>query len=154
MNKIELPFTVKSDELLPKFAYEGDAGCDLRADLKGTFLSDTNSVTIEPMESMTINTGFSAAIPEGWFGMVVPRSGIACNHGVTVINTPGIVDSGYRGEIKVGLINLGSEPYDIIHGDRIAQMVLVPCADVSFMRVSSLDETERGTGGFGSSGVK
>ena len=127
----------------PRYASPGDAGADLRANI---------TATIEPGDMAIIPTGVSIALPAGTVGLVHPRSGIAAKHGVTVLNAPGTIDNGYRGEIKVILINHGAEPYEIQVGDRIAQLVVQRYEHVEFTLVPTLDETERGTGGFGSTG--
>lgn len=149
-----------------KFAKPGDAGVDLKAvnecnvypkgwqgeksDEQG--LSDfelqaqSNNVTI-------VHTELHVAIPERYMGIIVPRSGIALKHGVQVVNTPGIIDSGYRGEIMIGLVNHGNELYHVNKGDRVAQLIIVPFRTPSFIGVDTLGETERGVGGFGSTGI-
>lgn len=128
----------------PAYAHPGDAGADLRS---------TDAVRIAPGQRVTVGTGVAVALPEGFAGFVVPRSGLAARHGITIVNAPGTVDAGYRGEIKVTLLNTdSSEPYDVAVGDRIAQLVLVPIARASFVPVDALSESARGTGGFGSTG--
>jgi dUTP pyrophosphatase len=128
---------------LPAQAHPGDAGVDLVA---------AESVTIGPGERVTVPTGVAVAIPEGFAGLVTPRSGLAHRHGLGVVNAPGVVDSGYRGEIRVILINHGSECVSIARGDRIAQLLVVPVAAVTFELVTDLTPSERGAGGFGSTG--
>lgn len=130
---------------VPRFAHEGDAGADL-------FSSD--AVTIDPGRWELIGTGVSVAIPFGFAGFVLPRSGVALREGVTVLNAPGLIDAGYRGEVKVTLINHSENAFDVTVGDRIAQLVLMAVPAVEFVEVESLDDTERGTGGFGSTGVR
>jgi dUTP pyrophosphatase len=125
-------------------AHPGDAGADLSAN---------ESVTIEPGGRALIGTGLSMAIPDGYAGFVLPRSGLAIKSGVTVSYAPGLIDSGYRGELRVGLTNHGTEPFDIAVGDRIAQLVIMKVESPEFMDVEVLDETVRGSGGFGSTGV-
>jgi dUTP pyrophosphatase len=110
-------------------------------------------VQLAPGQRALIPTGLRLAIPQGFEGQVRPRSGLAARHGITVLNSPGTIDSDYRGEICVILINLGSEPYTISHGDRIAQLVIAPTTRAELVEVESLDTTERGEGGFGSTGV-
>lgn len=127
----------------PYRAHDLDAGADLRAD---------ESVTIEPGERALVRAGVMVAIPAGMAGLVCPRSGLAHKHGVTVLNAPGVVDAGYTGEVKVNLINLGSDPFHIHKGDRIAQLVQVPVNRGHYRNVISLDSTERGTSGHGSTG--
>ena len=109
-------------------------------------------VTINPGERKLIPTGLRIALPQGYEAQVRPRSGLALKHGVTVLNSPGTIDADYRGEVGVILINLGQDPFEIKHGDRIAQMVVAPYARVSWNPVDSLDETQRGEGGFGHTG--
>lgn len=128
----------------PAAARTGDAGLDLRSAV---------DATIKPGERAIIPTGLAVAIPPGFAGFVQPRSGLAANSGIGVLNSPGLIDSGYRGEIKVILINLdGSEPFHIARGDRIAQLVVLAVPDVQIEQVDRLPESERGDGGFGSTG--
>jgi dUTP pyrophosphatase len=130
--------------LVPVYAHPGDAGADLCA-VEGAVLA--------PGERATIPTGVSIALPEGFAGFVVPRSGLAARHGITIVNSPGTVDAGYRGEIRVTLLNTDqSNPYVISAGDRIAQLVVVPIMRATFLPVESLPESARGSAGFGSSG--
>lgn len=129
---------------LPGFAHPGDAGADLTA---------SESVTLEPGGRALVPTGLAIAIPEGYAGFVLPRSGLAIKHGVTVINAPGLIDSGYRGELRVGLVNLGDSAFTIESGDRIAQLVIMAIQTPEFVEVAELDETSRGSGGFGSTGL-
>lgn len=130
---------------VPARMRHGDAGVDL---------SSTERVVLAPFERALIPTGIYAAIPEGYAGYVVPRSGLAIKHGFTMVNAPGLIDSNYRGEIKVIGINLDPrEDFVIEVGDRIAQLVVIRTEDVTMLEVSALDETERGAEGFGSSGV-
>ena len=130
---------------LPGFAHPGDAGADLRS---------AEALTIAPGGRALVATGISMAIPEGHGGFVLPRSGLAVRHGVTVLNAPGLVDAGYRGELKVALINHGSESFEIHVGDRIAQLVVMAVAAPEYDVADTLETTERGSGGFGSTGVK
>ncbi len=132
-----------SDLPLPSYATPGSAGLDLRS---------ADSLTLKPGARALVATGMAIALPENTEAQVRPRSGLAVNHGVTVLNAPGTIDADYRGEIKVPLINLGTDDFVIGRGDRIAQMVVAPVAQVTLCEVSSLDETDRGPGGFGSSG--
>jgi dUTP pyrophosphatase len=128
----------------PVYAHPGDAGADL---------TSTEAVRIAPGQRVTVGTGVAVAIPSGYAGFVVPRSGLAARHGITIVNAPGTVDAGYRGEIRVTLLNTdSSEPYDIAAGDRIAQLVLVPVARATFVPVAELPDSARGAGGFGSTG--
>lgn len=129
---------------VPTYAREGDAGADLRA---------AESVKIMQGNRALVKTGISIALPEGYVGLVHPRSGLALKHGITVLNTPGTIDSGYRGEIGVILYNAGFEPFEVNVGDRIAQLVIQKFETAEFEIVDVLNETERGDGGFGSSGV-
>lgn len=130
---------------LPSYAYLGDAGLDLRS---------AEDAVLAPHERRLISTGLAIAIPEGYAGFVQPRSGMALKQGLSMANTPGLVDSHYRGELKVCAINLDDEkPITINRGDRIAQLVILPVPQVRLQEVDQLDETDRGTGGFGSSGV-
>lgn len=134
-----------SNNPLPEYSTKGSAGMDLRAWLDG-------STTLEPMERRLIPTGLHISLPEGYEAMIRPRSGLALKHGITCLNTPGCIDSDYRGDIGVILINLGSEPFEINPGDRIAQMTITNYEQINWMPVETLDETERGEGGFGSTG--
>ncbi|MEF9840975.1 MAG: dUTP diphosphatase [Raoultibacter sp.] len=130
---------------LPAYAHAGDAGLDLRA---------TQGCILEPFERMLIPTGLSIAIPEGYAGFIMPRSGLALKHGFTLVNTPGLIDSNYRGELKVIGINLdGKRSFTIQPNDRIAQLVIIAVEQASLMLRAALSDTERGAGGFGSSGV-
>lgn len=131
---------------LPAYASAGAAGADLRADLGG------GSVELAPGARSLIPTGLRLAIPEGWELQIRPRSGLALKQGITLLNTPGTIDSDYRGPLGVILVNLGEAPVTIAHGDRIAQMVVAPAPQARFELVEVLDETERGGGGFGSTG--
>ena len=144
--RINLPIMRLDHEVeLPTYAYEGDAGLDLRSN---------EDVVLQPLERRLISTGLAIAIPEGYAGFVQPRSGMALKHGLSMANTPGLIDSHYRGELKVIAINLDPrEPISIKRGDRIAQLVIQQVPVVSLVEVEELDETDRGTGGFGSSGV-
>ena len=128
----------------PRFSHPGDAGADLTA---------SEAAVIPAGERALIGTGFAVAIPDGHAGLVMPRSGLAVRNGVTVVNAPGLIDSGYRGEVKVALINHGSDDFVIERGDRIAQLVIVAVPAVEFVEVDDLAASERGTGGFGSTGV-
>lgn len=135
---------INTNAVIPTRATPGSAGFDLSAYLGG--------ITIYPGESATIATGLSIAIEPGFVGMVCSRSGLARNYRIAVLNAPGIIDESYRGELGVILINHGREPFYVGHGDRIAQLVIVPYLMVDFVEVEELDSTERGTGGFGSTG--
>lgn len=129
---------------IPQYAKPGDAGADLVA---------SQDAFIAPGSQVLVSTGTSIAIPDSLVGMVCSRSGLAAKHGVFVLNSPGIIDSGFRGEIGVVLYNGGSEPFEVKAGDRIAQLVLVRHVIAEFNEVEQLDETERGADGFGSTGV-
>lgn len=137
---------LKDGALLPEYQTAGSAGADVRA-----YLSEP--VTLEPMARQLIPTGLFIELPVGFELQVRPRSGLALKHGITVLNTPGTVDSDYRGELYVLLINLGTEPFTVKHGDRIAQAVIAPVVQVSFIAVDSLSRTDRGRGGYGSTGI-
>ncbi len=128
---------------LPAYATSGAAGMDVLA---------AEDVTLAPGARHAVATGLAMAIPEGYEIQVRPRSGLALKHGISVPNTPGTIDSDYRGELKVILINLGTEPFAICRGDRIAQLVLAPVVQAGWVEVDKLDETVRGSGGFGSTG--
>jgi dUTP pyrophosphatase len=130
---------------LPAYATEGSAGLDIRAALPGP-------LALNPGDRTMVPTGLVLAIPAGFEGCVRPRSGLAAKHGVTLTNSPGTIDSDYRGELKVLLVNLGKEPVTLQRGDRIAQLLIAPVARVDVIRVELLDETRRGAGGFGHSG--
>ena len=132
---------------LPKQQSAGAAGADLLA-----ALGVSEVVTIAPGARAIVPCGFAMALPVGYEGQVRPRSGLAAKHGVTVLNTPGTIDADYRGEVKVILINHGGAPFEIRRGDRIAQLVVAPVSAVTFSERESLDETERGAQGFGSTG--
>lgn len=131
---------------LPRYETDGAAGMDICAAL-------SQPLTINPMEREAVPTGLAMAIPQGYEIQVRPRSGLAYKHGLTVANAPGTIDSDYRGEVKVILINLGDAPVEITHGMRIAQLVLAPVAMAAPKIVNQLDDTDRGAGGFGSTGT-
>ena len=143
---IDLPVArLRDDAILPSQAYEGDAGLDLAA---------CERVVLEPGERGVVGTGIAVAVPEGWAGLVLPRSGLAAKHGLTIVNSPGLIDAGYRGEVKVILLNTDRrEPFVVEPGMRIAQLVLVEAAGVRLLEVDELSASERGTGGLGSSGL-
>lgn len=130
---------------LPAYQTEGAAGLDLCAALQ-------HPLTIHPGERRIVPTGIAVAIPEGFEGQVRPRSGLALKHGIGIVNSPGTIDSDYRGEIGIVLINHGSEPFIVTRGARIAQLVITPVVRVEVEVVSELDETARGEGGYGSTG--
>ena len=132
-----------ADEV-PFYAHPGDAGADLRS---------TEELVLAPGERASVGTGVSIALPDGHVGFVVPRSGLAFKHGLTIVNAPGTIDAGYRGEIRVALLNTDArEPYRIAAGDRIAQLVIVPVVRARFTAVEELPSSVRGAGGFGSTG--
>ncbi|WP_158864538.1 dUTP diphosphatase [Leifsonia sp. AG29] len=140
-DSVDLPIIASR---LPVYAHPGDAGADLSA---------AEAVTLGPGERFTMPTGVSIALPEGYAAFVVPRSGLAMKHGITIVNAPGTVDAGYRGEIRVTLLNTDrSMPYDIAVGDRIAQLIVMPVTRARFIPVDALPDSHRGTAGFGSSG--
>jgi dUTP pyrophosphatase len=129
---------------LPSRAHDGDAGLDLYA---------AESATIGPGERGTVATGIAVEIPSGHAGLVLPRSGLAARHGIALVNAPGLIDSGYRGEVRVLLLNTDrSEPFEVAPGDRIAQLVLTPVAEAEVAEVAEVATSARGEGGFGSSG--
>ncbi|WP_292717848.1 dUTP diphosphatase [Microbacterium sp. 13-71-7] len=131
---------------LPVYAHPGDAGADLVS---------TEALRLEPGQRALVGTGVRIALPEGFAAFVVPRSGLAAKHGITVVNAPGTVDAGYRGEIKVSLLNTDSNAaYDVAVGDRIAQLIVMPVTRARFIPVDALDESVRGAGGFGSTGYQ
>lgn len=132
---------------LPSYATPQSAGMDLMAAIDAPLI-------LEPMQRAMVPTGLTMALPDGFEAQVRPRSGLAAKNGVTVLNTPGTVDADYRGEVKVILINLSSEPFTIERGMRIAQMIIAPYTQATIEQVDELSETTRGSGGFGSTGVK
>jgi dUTP pyrophosphatase len=142
---VTLTFTrLSEDAREPSRAHDGDAGYDLYS---------VETATIAPGERASVGTGIALAIPDGWAGLVLPRSGLAARHGITLPNAPGLIDAGYRGEVRVLLLNADCrETFHVAPGDRIAQLVLVRHESPELIEVESLEETVRGTGGFGSSG--
>ncbi|WP_210505757.1 dUTP diphosphatase [Naasia sp. SYSU D00057] len=138
-----VPVLITGDRI-PAYAHPGDAGADLVS---------TEDVVLGPGERATVGTGVAIALPQGYAAFVVPRSGLAARHGITIVNSPGTVDAGYRGEIRVTLLNTDrTEEYRVTAGDRIAQLVVLPVPPVRFVPVDSLPGTARGEGGFGSTG--
>ncbi|MDR2294439.1 MAG: dUTP diphosphatase [Microbacterium sp.] len=128
----------------PSYAHPGDAGADLRSAV---------ALRLEPGERALVPTGVSIALPDGYAAFVVPRSGLAAKHGITIVNSPGTVDAGYRGEIKVSLLNTDREAaYDVAVGDRIAQLIVMPVTRATFIPVTELPDSARGESGFGSTG--
>lgn len=134
---------------LPRYETEGAAGMDLLA-----ALPEAEPLTLAPGARALVPTGLAIALPQGFEAQVRPRSGLAAKNGVTVLNSPGTIDCDYRGEVKVILINLGAEPFIVARGTRIAQMVIAPVTQGRLAEVETLDETERGAGGFGSTGTQ
>jgi dUTP pyrophosphatase len=144
MIEIKLSRLYHGDGLpLPRYASEDAAGLDVTA---------AEDLTLEPGQRHAVATGFAIEIPRGFEVQVRPRSGLAIKHGITCLNTPGTIDSDYRGEVKVILVNLGQEPFEVRRGERIAQLVPAPVLRADFVEVGELAETERGSGGFGSTG--
>ena len=144
---IEVKVVNKGHQPLPAYSTPQSAGMDLRANL-------SEPVTLHPMERRLIPTGLHIALPEGFEAQIRPRSGLALKKGITVLNSPGTVDADYRGEVGVLLINLSGEDFIVNDGERIAQMVVARHEQVKFEQVTLLDETERGEGGYGHTGVK
>ncbi len=135
-----------ADLALPQYETAGSAGADIRAAVEAP-------LRLEPGQRALVPAGFAMALPAGYEAQVRPRSGLAVKNGITVLNAPGTIDSDYRGEVRVPLINLGDEAFTVERGMRIAQMVIAPVVQAGFDEVTDLDETERGAGGFGSTGV-
>lgn len=144
---IKVKIVNKGRQMLPAYATAQSAGMDLRANID-------EEVTLQPLERKIIKTGLHIALPEGYEAQVRPRSGLALKHGISVLNSPGTIDADYRGEIGVLLVNLSSEPFTIEPGERIAQMVIAKHEQAELIEVEQLDETERGEGGYGHTGVK
>ena len=144
---LQLPVTNEGPYELPAYATQSSAGLDLKAVL-------AEAVTLGPLERKIVGTGLKIALPEGYEAQVRPRSGLAAKHGITVLNAPGTIDADYRGEIGVILVNLSNEPFTIQPGERIAQLVVAQYSQVEWSPVESLDSTQRGEGGFGSTGKK
>jgi len=143
---VKLPIINNSNNPIPAYQTSQSAGLDLCAFL-------VEDVVLKPLERKLIGTGLHIALPEGFEAQIRPRSGMAFKHGITVINAPGTIDADYRGEIKIALVNLSQEDFTIKSGDRIAQMVVTKYEQVDFKLTQSLDETERGAGGFGHTGI-
>lgn len=144
---IKIKVVNKGHQQLPAYATPQSAGMDLRANID-------EPIVLHPMERRLVKTGLFIALPEGYEAQVRPRSGLALKHGITVLNTPGTIDADYRGEIGVVLINLSQEDFVVEDGERIAQMVIARHEQADFIIVEELDETERGAGGYGHTGVK
>lgn len=132
--------------ILPRYMTSHSAGMDICADIKG-------EITLQPMERRLVPTGIAIALPDGFEAQIRPRSGLAIKHGITLLNSPGTIDADYRGEISVIMINLGDKPFNIKRGDRIGQMVINKIYHASWNTVEELEETERGAGGFGHTGL-
>lgn len=145
MNETVPVLIVADPELMPKYAQPGDAGCDLRS---------SEDTVVPARGRMLVKTGVSIALPEGFVGLVHPRSGLAAKHGITVLNTPGTIDAGYRGELMVTLYNSTDEDFKVSKFDRIAQLVIQEFRTAEFIEVTTLPESHRGEAGFGSTGVK
>lgn len=144
---MEIKVINKGRQPLPEYATPLSAGLDLRANID-------SSITLNPMERQLIGTGLYIALPPGYEAQVRPRSGLALKHGITVLNTPGTIDADYRGEVKVLLVNLSNVPFVVNEGERIAQLVVAKHEHAEFVVVEKLDDTERGAGGYGHTGVK
>ncbi|MGM9829380.1 MAG: dUTP diphosphatase [Muribaculaceae bacterium] len=144
---MEVKIVNHSNNPLPEYSTKDSAGMDVRAMLD-------EPVTLRPLERALIPTGLHIQLPEGYECQIRPRSGLALKKGITVLNTPGTIDADYRGEIKIILINLSSEPFTIENGERICQMVIKEYVKATLTQVDDLDDTERGAGGFGHTGVK
>ena len=151
---VKILFEDWADRDLPLPAYEtpGAAGADIRANLPPEMRAV--GFTLAPMQRAICPTGIRVEIPQGYEMQIRPRSGLATKQGITLPNTPGTIDSDYRGPLGVALINLGSEPYTIQHGDRVAQMIVAPVVQAAFSVVEALSDTARGDGGFGSTGKR
>jgi dUTP pyrophosphatase len=145
MQKVTINIVNKSSNELPSYATAGSAGMDLRANLE-------EPIVLKPLERQLVPTGLFIELPDGYEAQVRPRSGLAIKQGITCLNTPGTIDSDYRGEIKVILINLSNEPQPIHHGDRIAQMVIAAAEQAILVLTEQLNDTVRGEGGFGHTG--
>lgn len=146
-NQLKVKVINKSKYKLPAYSTPQSAGMDLRANID-------ESLTLHPMERKLITTGIYMALPIGYEAQIRPRSGLALKHGITVLNTPGTVDADYRGEVMVLLVNLSQEDFIVNDGERIAQMVIAKHEQADFVEVTELDETDRGDGGYGHTGVK
>ena len=147
MNKLDIKVVNRGHQPLPAYATAQSAGMDLRANLD-------ESIVLHPLEHRLIPTGLFISLPEGYEAQVRPRSGLAFKHGITVLNAPGTIDADYRGEIGVLLVNLSNTDFVVNDGERIAQMLIARHEQGNFIEVDQLDETERGTGGYGHTGVK
>lgn len=145
MKKIQVKVIKEKNIELPKYETEGSAGMDVRANIK-------EPIILKSLDRILISTGLKVAIPEGYEIQVRPRSGLAIKHGITMLNSPGTIDSDYRGELKVIVVNLSNEDYTIKPNERIGQLVLNKIEQIEFIEVQELDDTERGEGGFGHTG--
>lgn len=145
MEKVVVKVVREGNVLLPKYETSGSAGMDVRANIE-------EPIILGSLERVLVPTGLKIAIPEGYEVQVRPRSGLAIKHGITLLNTPGTIDSDYRGELKIIMVNLSKDEYTINPQERIGQLVLNKVAQMEFVEVDSLDETERGAGGFGHTG--
>ena len=144
---MEIRVINKGRQPLPEYATAQSAGLDLRANIE-------EAIVLNPMERKLVGTGLFMALPPGYEAQVRPRSGLALKHGITVLNSPGTIDADYRGELKVLLVNLSNEPFVVNEGERIAQLVIATHEKAEFKLVEELDDTERGAGGYGHTGVK
>lgn len=147
MNICEIKIVTENGVKIPSYQTKGAAGCDICA-----FLNENESILLKKGERVLVPTGIKMEIPEDFEVQIRPRSGLAIKNGITCLNTPGTIDSDYRGEVKVILINLGNEDFEIKNGERIAQLVVAPVTQANFLSVDLLNETERGSGGFGHTG--
>ena len=147
MDNVHVSIKILSrDAQIPHMAYNGDAGVDLRSVVR---------IVLKPHERAMVATGLAIALPEGYAGFVLPRSGLAAKHGISIVNAPGLIDSNYRGELKVILLNNDSnDSFAIEIGDRIAQLIVMPISTINFEQVEELTESQRGVSGFGSSGIR
>ena len=147
MDNVHVSIKILSrDAQIPHMAYNGDAGVDLRS---------IERIVLEPQERAMVATGLAIALPEGYAGFVLPRSGLAAKHGISIVNAPGLIDSNYRGELKVILLNTDPDKsFTIEIGDRIAQLIVMPVPTINFEQVEELTESQRGESGFGSSGIR
>ena len=147
MDNVHVSIKILSrDAQIPHMAYNGDAGVDLRS---------VERIVLEPQERAMVATGLAIALPEGYAGFVLPRSGLAAKHGISIVNAPGLIDSNYRGELKVILLNTDPDKsFTIEIGDRIAQLIVMPVPTIKFEQVEELTESQRGESGFGSSGIR
>lgn len=147
MDNVHVSIKILSrDAQIPHMAYNGDAGVDLRS---------VERIVLEPQERAMVATGLAIALPEGYAGFVLPRSGLAAKHGISIVNAPGLIDSNYRGELKVILLNTDPDKsFTIEIGDRIAQLIVMPVPTINFEQVEKLTESQRGESGFGSSGIR